>query len=372
MTTQARAAILRGINEPFEITDVVLDDPRPDEVLVRVQAAGVCGTDLGVQAGHIPFPLPGVLGHEGAGVVEEVGSAVTSVVPGDHVLLSFTSCGECRNCRSGHPAYCTYFLELNLVGGQRMDGSATISKDGKGVHGHFFAQSSFSDLVLADERGVTKVDPDADLSLLAPLGCGVQTGAGAVMNVLRPEPGSTLAVFGAGPVGLSAVMAAALGGSTRIVVMDLVDSRLELARKLGATDVVNSGSTDALQALFELTGGAGVTHALETTGSTRVAATAADALAPLGKLGLIGAPAPGSTVELDVNFLLNGRQVIGITEGDSTPQLFLPALVDLIQQGRFPLEKMITRYGFNDINNAAADAKSGQVLKPVLHFEDLH
>ncbi|MFZ3451974.1 NAD(P)-dependent alcohol dehydrogenase [Arthrobacter sp. 7Tela_A1] len=372
MTTQARAAILRGVHEQFEITDVVLDDPRPDEVVVRMIAAGVCGTDLGVQAGHIPFPLPGVLGHEGAGVVEEVGSAVTSVVPGDHVLLSFTSCGTCRNCRSGHPAYCVDFLDLNLLGGSRMDSSATITKDGLGVHGHFFAQSSFANLVLADERGVTKVDPDADLGLLAPLGCGIQTGAGAVLNVLRPEPGSTLAVFGAGPVGLSAVMAAALSGSTRIVVMDLVDSRLELARELGATDVVNSGSTDALQALLELTDGAGVTHALETTGSTHVAAAAADALAPLGKLGLIGAPASGSTVELDVNFLLNGRQVLGITEGDSTPQLFLPALVDLVQQGRFPLQKLVTPYRFREINDAAAAAKAGEVLKPVLHFEDLH
>ncbi|WP_312181756.1 NAD(P)-dependent alcohol dehydrogenase [Arthrobacter sp.] len=372
MTTQARAAILRGVHEPFEITEVTLDDPRPDEVLVRITAAGVCGTDLGVQAGHIPFPLPGVLGHEGAGVVEAVGSAVTSVVPGDHVLLSFTSCGVCRNCRQGHPAYCVDFLDLNLLGGQRSDGSATITKDGLGVHGHFFAQSSFADYVLADARGVTKVDPEADLGLLAPLGCGIQTGAGAVMNVLRPEPGSTLAVFGAGPVGLAAVMAAALSGSTRIVVMDLVDSRLELARELGATDVVNSGNVDALQALFELTNGGGVTHALETTGSTRVAATAADALAPLGKLGLIGAPAAGSSVELDVNFMLNGRQVIGITEGDSTPQLFLPALVDLVQQGRFPLQRMITRYSFNEINDAAAAAKAGEVLKPVLHFEDLH
>ncbi|MCQ1993833.1 NAD(P)-dependent alcohol dehydrogenase [Arthrobacter sp. zg-Y1171] len=371
MTSTATAAVLRGTNRPFELAEVTLDDPRPDEVLVRVVASGVCGTDLGVQAGHIPFPLPGVLGHEGAGVVEAVGSAVTSVQPGDHVLLTFTSCGVCRNCRSAHPAYCVEFLSRNLLGGERADGSSTLSENGTDLHGHFFAQSSFSNLVLADERGVTKVDPAADLSLLAPLGCGIQTGAGAVLNVLKPEPGSVLAVFGAGPVGLAAVMAAALSPATRIIVMDLVDSRLELARELGATDVVNSGNTDAVQALMELTGGQGVTHALETTGSVKVAETAASVLAPLGKLGLIGAPAAGSTMSLDVNFMLNGRQILGITEGDSNPQLFLPALVDLVQQGRFPLEKMITRYSFRDINEAAAAAKSGSVLKPVLHFEDL-
>ena len=372
MTITATAAVLRGIKQPFELTEVTLDNPRPDEVLVRVVASGVCGTDLGVQAGHIPFPLPGVLGHEGAGIVEAVGDAVTSVQPGDHVLLTFTSCGICRNCRSGHPAYCVEFLPRNLLGGERTDGSTTLTENGSTLHGHFFAQSSFANLVLADERGVTKVDPAADLSLLAPLGCGIQTGAGAVLNVLKPEPGSVLAVFGAGPVGLAAVMAAALSPATRIIVMDLVDSRLDLAKELGATDVVNSGSTDPVEAIMELTGGLGVTHALESTGSTKVAEAAVSVLAPLGKLGLIGAPAAGSTMTLDVNYMLNGRQVLGITEGDSNPQLFLPALVDLVQQGRFPLEKMITRYSFTDINDAAAAAKSGSVLKPVLHFEDLH
>ena len=371
MTTQATAAVLREHNAPFELAGITLDDPRPDEVLVRVVASGVCGTDLGVQAGHIPFPLPGVLGHEGAGVVEAVGEAVTSVVPGDHVLLTFTSCGICTNCRSGHPAYCVEFLPRNLLGGERADGSTTITEAGEDLHGHFFAQSSFANYVLADERGVTKVDPEADLALLAPLGCGIQTGAGAIMNVLKPGAGSVVAVFGAGPVGLAAVMAAALSPATRIVVMDLVDSRLELARELGATDVINSGSTDAVQALLELTGGVGVTHALETTGSIKVAESAVQALAPLGKLGLIGAPAAGSTMKVDVNFMLNGREIIGITEGDSNPQLFLPALVDLVQQGRLPLHKLITPYSFKDINTAAADAKSGSVLKPVLHFEDL-
>jgi aryl-alcohol dehydrogenase len=366
MGTEATAAVLPGTGEPFTLQDVTVDDPRPDEVLVRVVAAGVCGTDLGVQSGHIPFPLPGVLGHEGAGVVEAVGSAVTSVRPGDKVLMTFTSCGQCANCLAGHPAYCETFLPRNLLGGTRADGSATVRGREGDLNAHFFAQSSFATHALADERSVTVVSPDADLSVLAPLGCGVQTGAGAVFNILQPAPGSSIAVLGAGAVGLSAVMAAALTSARRIIVADLVDSRLELARELGATHVINSGRTDLEEGLTGPTGGRGVDYAVETTGSARVLEAGVRALAPMGTIGVIGAPTPGTTAAFDVNFLLNGRRIVGITEGDSVPQLFLPALVELVMQGRFPLEKLIRRYRFSEINDAAAAAKSGEVLKPVL------
>ncbi|MDR7304112.1 NAD(P)-dependent alcohol dehydrogenase [Haloactinomyces albus] len=369
MSITATAAVLSGVGEDFELREVSLDEPRPDEVLVRMVATGLCGTDVGVQEGHIPFPLPGVLGHEGAGVVERVGATVDSVQPGDQVLLSFTSCGSCRNCRTGHPAYCETFLSRNLLGGQRADGSTTLSGPSGELHGHFFAQSSFATCALADERGVTKVDPHADLSLLAPLGCGVQTGAGAVWNSLKPEPGSVLAVFGAGAVGLSAIMAAALSGTTNIVAVDLVADRLELAHELGATATVNSRETDVAAALAEITGGRGIDYAIDSTGNTGVLHTAVHALAPLGVCAAIGAPPAGSTVEVDVNFLLNGRRVIGVTEGDSTPQIFLPALVDLIGQGRFPLQKLVRTYEFTAINEAAAAVKDGSTLKPVLTFE---
>lgn len=366
MGTIATAAVLPATDEPFSLREVTLDDPRPGEVLVRITAAGVCGTDLGVQAGHIPFPLPGVLGHEGAGVVEAVGSAVTTVAPGDKVLLTFTSCGACPNCLAGHPSYCDTFLPRNLVGGSRIDGSATVRDENGDLHAHFFAQSSFATYALAEERNVSVVSPDADLTVLAPLGCGVQTGAGAVFNVLRPAPGTSLVVLGAGAVGLSAVMAAVLSGARRIIVADLVDSRLELARELGATHVVNSGHVDLEETLTDLTGGRGVEYAVESTGNGRVLEAGIRALAPMGTIGVVGAPSLGTTAAFDVNFLLNGRRIVGITEGDSTPQLFLPALVDLVLQGRFPLEKLIQRYPFDDINDAAAAAKSGAVLKPVL------
>lgn len=371
MAITATAAVLRGLHQEFTLEEVALDDPRRDEVVVRIVASGVCGTDLGVAAGHIPFPLPGVLGHEGAGIVEEVGSAVTRVRPGDHVLLTFTSCGECPNCTASHPAYCVDFLGRNLLGGERSDGSATIRQGESVLHGHFFAQSSFATRVLADERGLTKVDPDVDLTLLAPLGCGIQTGAGAVLNVLRPRPGSTLAIFGAGAVGLAAVMAGALSPATRIVVVDRARTRLDLALELGATDVIDASSTDPTEALRELTGGFGVTHALECTGSADVLRTAVEALAPLGEVGVMGAPSPGTTVPVDVNFLLNGRRITGITEGDSNPPLFLPALVDLVRQGRMPLDKIVTHYDFVDINTAADDARAAAVVKPVLRMPDL-
>ena len=207
--TVTEAAVVESGGAPFTLSQVELAEPQAGEVLVRMVAAGLCHTDLGVASGGLPFPWPGVLGHEGAGVVEEVGAGVTRVKPGDQVLLSFTSCGACRNCRDGHPAYCATWLPDNLIGGRRADGSATITRDGEPLGGHFFGQSSFARMAVVDERSLLKVSPDAPLELLAPLGCGVITGFGTVWNVLRPQPGSTLAVFGTGAVGLSALMAAA-------------------------------------------------------------------------------------------------------------------------------------------------------------------
>ncbi|MGW0763318.1 alcohol dehydrogenase catalytic domain-containing protein, partial [Streptomyces sp. NPDC002814] len=241
MSITTRAAVVESGGAPFTLSDVVLDEPGPHEALVRMVATGLCHTDLGVASGGLPFPLPGVLGHEGAGVVEAVGAAVTGVAPGDHVLLSFTSCGGCRNCRGGHPAYCATWLPLNLIGGRRADGSSTVSRGGEPLGGHFFGQSSFAERALADERSLVKVDADVPLDSIAPLGCGVQTGVGAVWNVLKPVTGSTVVVLGAGAVGLSAVMAAALTPATTIIAVDKVGERLSLAKELGATHTVDAG-----------------------------------------------------------------------------------------------------------------------------------
>ncbi|WP_037671313.1 NAD(P)-dependent alcohol dehydrogenase [Streptomyces griseus] len=368
MPITTRAAVVESGGAPFTLSDVVLADPAPHEAVVRLVAAGLCHTDLGVASGGLPFPLPGVLGHEGAGVVEVVGTAVTGVAPGDHVVLSFTSCGDCHNCHGGHPAYCTTWLPLNLLGGRRADGTATVSRDGEDLGGHFFGQSSFAERALVDERSLVKVDPDVPLASIAPLGCGVQTGVGAVWNVLKPAPGSTVVVLGAGAVGLSAVMAGALTPATTIIAVDRVTERLELAKELGATHTVDAGQTDLGEAIAEITGGRGADGIVETTGSVAVLRQGVDALAGRGTLVVVGAPPFGTEVSLDVNGLLGGKRVVGLTLGDSETQSFIPALVELVKEGRLPLDRLIGTYAFADIGQAVQDMTSGKTIKPVLTF----
>ena len=368
MSTTTRAAVVESGGAPFTLTDVELDEPRAHEALVRIVAAGLCHTDLGVASGGLPFPLPGVLGHEGAGIVEAVGPDVTGVEPGDHVVLSFTSCGSCRNCRDGHPAYCGTWLPLNLLGGRRADGSATISRDGVALGGHFFGQSSFAERALVDERSLVKVDKDLPLESLAPLGCGVQTGVGAVWNVLEPRTGDTLVILGAGAVGLSAVMAAALTPATTVIAVDKVAERLELARELGATHTVNANEADIVEAVQLITGGAGADGVVETTGNVIVLRKGVDALAARGTAVIVGAPPFGSEVALDVNGMLGGKRVVGLTLGDQETQTAIPALVKLVREGRLPLERLISTYAFEDIGQAAQDMGAGKAIKPVLTF----
>lgn len=201
---QITAAVVREKASPFQITELELAEPRNDEVLVRIVASGVCHTDLIIRDQYYPVPLPVVLGHEGSGVVEQVGKDVTKVQPSDHVVMSFFSCGNCPNCRQGKPGYCLNFYNSNFSGA-RLDGSSAFKQGETKVHGHFFGQSSFATYALASERNIVKVPKDVPLELLGPLGCGVQTGAGSVLNSLNPEVGSSIAVFGADSVGLSAV-----------------------------------------------------------------------------------------------------------------------------------------------------------------------
>jgi len=366
--TSTRAAVVESAGAPFTVSDIELDELRDNEVLIRMVASGLCHSDLGAASGGLPFPLPGVLGHEGAGVVEQVGSRVTSVRPGDHALLSFTSCGACANCRDGHPAYCATWLPSNLIGGARPDGSSPISRNGQALGGHFFGQSSFAELAVADERSVIKVDPAVPLESIAPLGCGVLTGVGAVWNVLAPRPGSSVVVLGAGAVGLSSVMAAALSPAARIIAVDRVAERLELARELGATDTLEPGDGSLADAIRELTGGAGADGIVETTGNTAVLRHGVDALAARGTLVIVGAPPFGSEVALDVNGMLGGRRVVGLTLGDGETQTLIPALVTLVGQGRLPIHRLITEYRFDDIAQAVQDMAVAKSIKPVLKF----
>jgi len=369
--TNATAAVVWKAGDPFELQEVQLDQLRGNEVRVRMVAVGVCHTDVSAARGVIPFPLPGVLGHEGAGVVEEVGDRVQRAQVSDRVLLSFTSCGRCVACRSGHPAYCASHLPLNLLGGRRADGSATVSVGGRDINAHFFGQSSFSTSAVVDERSLVVLPrdiSDAELTVLAPLGCGLQTGAGAVLNELRPTPGSILVVTGAGAVGLAAVMASRLTAAMQVIAVDRVASRLELADQLGATDLVDTSNADLQEVLLALTGGHGTDFALETTGNVRVLDALVESLAVGGTCAVVGAPPAGARGSFDVNKFLPGRAVKGVTLGDSEPETFVPLLVRAYRSGRFPIDRLQRTYPFSDINEAVAEASSGAIIKPVLTF----
>ncbi|MGW5431553.1 NAD(P)-dependent alcohol dehydrogenase [Streptomyces sp. NPDC004059] len=364
--------ISRAYNAPYSpssLSSSTCTREASPAVLVRMVATGLCHTDLAVASGALPFPLSGVLGHEGAGVVEAVGPDMTGVGTGDHVVLSFTSCGSCRNCRDGHPAYCATWLPLNLIGGRRADGTGTISRDGSPLGGHFFGQSSFAAHALVDRRSLVKVDPDVPLECIAPLGCGVQTGVGAVWNVLKPRAGSTLVVLGAGAVGLSVVMmAAALSPAARIIAVDRFTERLALAEELGATHTVNTAEADLGDTLAVLTDGQGADGIVETTGNVAVLRQGADALAARGTLVVVGAPPFGTEVALDVNGLLPGKRIVGLTLGDSETQTVIPALVQLVKEGRLPLHRLINTYPFTEIDQAVRDMNAGKTIKPVLTF----
>ncbi|MGC5013448.1 NAD(P)-dependent alcohol dehydrogenase [Streptosporangium sp. DT93] len=356
------AAVLETAGGPFVLRDVDLEEPRADEVLVRVVSTGICGTDLEF-AGF--FPTPAVLGHEGAGIVERVGSRVTSVSPGDHVAMSFTSCGACPACLTGSPAYCRDFDALNF-GGHRADGSSALSLDGAPVNAHFLGQSSFATHVVAPERAVVRVGASLDLTHVGPFGCGLQTGAGGVFNVLRPGPGSSIAVFGAGAVGVAAIIAASLSGCSVVAAVDVNPAKLEAARSYGATHTVDSSAADPAAALREIAPH-GFEFTVDTTGRQEVLRTAVEALAPLGRCGVIGV-GPSQDISLDWRSVLNGRTVTGIIAGSSLPQVFLPRLLDLYAAGRFPVERMMTTYPFERIGDAIADLRAGTTAKAVLTF----
>ena len=355
-------AALFGRSGSVEIVNAELAAPGVTEVLVRLVATGICHTDVKAArpGGLVPHPV--VLGHEGAGIVADIGSAVTTLAIGDHVVMTFSSCGGCPSCVAAEPAYCHHSTRLNFGCGSPQ----RLSVDGTLVHGGFFGQSSFASHAIADIRNTVRVRRDAPLDLLGPLGCGVQTGAGAVLNVLRPTTGSKFVVFGAGSVGLSAVMAARLTAVDTIIAIDSNLGRLEMALELGATGAYQAGpetSADLRRVL-----GAGADCVLDTTGSPEVIHQGLNLLAPRGTFGYVTSPWDGKDVPLPVRHMLWGRRMVGIIQGSSQPHSFIPALVDLVMSGRLPLEKIICFYDFEDIGQALDDMAVGKVIKPVLKF----
>ena len=354
-TLKICAAVVRKQGGPLKIETVEMAGPQESEILVRIVASGICHTDISMVQYWEASDGPLVLGHEGAGIVEATGSKVTGVRRGDHVILSYQSCGTCRACRSGRPTRCRRFYELNF-GFQRLDGSNALEQSG--VRGHFIGQSSFASHVLATERNVVKVSRNLPLEMLAPLGCGMQTGAGTIMNMLRVRKGESVAVFGTGTVGLAAVMAAHVVGAFPIIGVDIRPSRLKIALELGATHVINSRKTDLISSMAKIVA-EGARYVLETTGNAAMLQLASH----LSKKGGTAAFFTGDDIPDSVP---RGVKAVQVIEGDSIPQIFLPRLIRLYRSGRFPLDRLVKFYEFSDINRAMKDSRDGRTIKPVL------
>jgi aryl-alcohol dehydrogenase len=369
MTTIAgRAAIVESAGAPFAITDVEFGDPGPGQVRVRLVATGLCHSDLALQEAGAPFPVPGILGHEGAGIVDAIGAGVDHVAPGDRVLLSFSFCGECVSCRSGHPAYCASWFPLNLLGASRGAGSGEVRRDGEIVQSHFMGQSSFADYSIADASSVVKVADDVDLATLAPLGCGVITGVGSMWNLLDPGPDDIVAVYGVGGVGISALWAAAQRSPAMLVAIDRVASRLDLAREFGATHVIDASTEDVRARLAELTEGRGVTKSFDTTAHPTVGSHALDSTANGGTLVIGGVAPPGVMMPVEMNSLLNGKVVRGVVLGDAQPAELIAELIEHVEAGRLPLARLQKRYPLDAIEEAVRDMRSGVTVKPIIVF----
>jgi aryl-alcohol dehydrogenase/geraniol dehydrogenase (NAD+) len=362
----ARAAVVREIGKPFQFEEIEVAPPREHEVRVRVVGAGICHTDLIVRDGF-NVPVPVVLGHEGSGVVESVGSHVKNVKKGDHVVLSYNSCGACPACRLQQPPFCEQFFPNNFSGVRPQDGSSPLSCRGAMLHGNFFGQSSFATYAIAHERNTVVVEPSLPLELLGPLGCGIQTGAGTVANTLRFRKGQSIAIFGGGSVGLAGLLAAVAIGASKVIVIELNPERAKLARSLGATHVIDPQQTPDLVAAIREAGGGGVHHAMDTTGRPQIHEGAFQALLPGGMLALIGVPPPNGTLTLSLmDLLVRGVGVKGVLEGDSDPQLFIPQMLRWYQEGRFPFDRLIGKFPFDQINEACHATETGKVVKPLL------
>jgi len=352
-----------------ELAELELEEPRAGEMRVRLVATGLCHTDLHAHDGRLA-PLPIVLGHEGAGVVEALGDGVVGFAVGDHVVLSGSSCGACPSCAASLPSYCDTAMP-RIFGGGRLDGSMALKAGEEPIHSHFFGQSSFASHAIVPERTAVKVPADLPLAKLAPLGCGILTGAGAVLYSLSLQAGQSLAVFGTGGVGLSAVMAARLAGAGRIVAIDLSDERLELARELGATDCLRGDEPD-LALKIRVMSGRGVDASLNTTTVPAVFDAAMDCLAMRGTAAFVTAPR-GDWAPKMFAMLSGGRSLKGVLGGDADPHSFIPLLIDHWREGRFPFDRLLTAYPFAEIARAFDDARAGRVIKPVLLMDgDTH
>lgn len=364
-----KAAVVEEKGDPFIIKDdVELAPLHPDDVQVHMVASGICHSDEALRIGDAVIDYPIVLGHEGSGIVEEVGSNVQSLKKGDHVVLSFYACGICENCLKGMPTQCLNYAQNNLSG-VRPDGSDHFTENGHKL-ADMFDQSSFTTTTVVRERNAVKVPDDLDLRKLGPLGCGYVTGSGTVLNTLQPRPGETIAVFGTGAVGLAAMMAGKISGCTKVIAVDIIDDRLALAKELGATHTINSKTTDAVAEIKKLTNGYGVNYCVDTTGITPVMEASIKALCQGGTSATIAVTPHHIDLDTWNDLCVDDKKVVGVNMGDSIPQIDIPRLIEFYRQGMFDFDKTEKFYKFEQINEANDDSRTGKTIKPVLVIDE--
>ena len=366
---KSRAAVLFEVGQKLEIREVDVQDPDPGEVRIQMVAGGICHSDLHVMTGHLNAPLPAILGHEGAGIVADVGTGVTSVRPGDHVIpLWRLSCGECEYCTGGRPALCPAGTEIRWSG-RLLDGTTRFKLDGQEIK-HFGGVSSFSNYTVIPEKAVLKIPEDLPLEQAALLGCAVITGVGAVVNAAQVKLGRTVAVFGTGGVGINVVQGAVLAGAEKIIAIDLLESRLEHAKKFGATHLVNASAGDPVEQIRELTGGKGVDYAFEVVGLPVTMQQAYDSLAKRGVAMVLGvSPTTAKVAVSSLSLVYEERVLTGSLYGSAAPKTEIPRLIDLYRTGSLKLDELLTRsYPIEEINQAYDALKSGETLRSVVTF----
>ncbi len=359
-----KAAVFREVGQPLEIEDIAISKPGPREVLVKTAAAGVCHSDLHFIEGLYPGQSPMVLGHESAGVVEQVGSDVTYVKPGDHVITCLSVfCGHCESCLTGHMSLCA-----NPETRRGPEDEPRLSKEGDVVH-QFANLSSFAEQMLIHEHGLVKIREDMPLDRAALIGCGVTTGVGSVFHTAGVEPGSTVAVIGCGGVGLSCINGAALAGAGKVIAIDMVDSKLEMSKDFGATHVVNGSAGDVVEQVRELTGG-GVQYSFEAIGLKDTAEQAFSMLRPGGTATVIGMIPVGVKIELMGSAFLQEKKIQGSMMGSNRFRVDMPRFIDFYLQGKLHLDQMISkRIPLENIMDAFADMKTGEVARSVIVFK---
>lgn len=368
---KTNAAVVDEKGAQFKIVPVELGEPKMGEVLVEVKACGICHTDEVARQGIFPFDMPAVLGHEGAGVILKTGPGVTGFKEGDRVSFSYGYCGQCEACKTGKPYGCSSNRRLNFSGFQ-YDGTKRISyfqKDKQVEVSSFFGQSAFANHAVVHVNNLIKIDDDIPLKMAAPMGCGIQTGAGTVLNCLKPAADTSIVIAGCGAVGISAIMAAAFSPCSKIIAVDISNEKLELAKQFGATHTINAAEVESVpEAVRALTNGLGADYAADCTGSADSLRTSLNSVKSLGICAAVGAA-------LDITFQVEGelmgvaKTLVGVVEGYSIPQLFIPKLIEYYRAGKFPFDKLITYYKFEEINKAFEDIHAGKVAKAVLVME---